>query len=81
MFMALLYPVVVACSVILSLILDEENSKCLMFKYYVFLLKDGISDPVAAVRQFNTQWYSVTLAHRTLFVCVIVLASLPLKKS
>lgn len=51
--MALLYPVVVPCSVILSLTLDEENSECLMLKYYVFVLKAGISDPVAAVRQYR----------------------------
>ena len=51
--MALLYPVVVPCSVILSLTLDEENSERLMLKYYVFLLKTGISDPVAAVRQYR----------------------------
>ena len=48
--MSLLYPVVVPCSVILSLTLDEER---LMLKYYVFLLKAGISDPVAAVRQYR----------------------------
>ena len=51
--MALLYPVVVACSVILSLTLDEENSERLMLKYYVFLLKAGISDLVAALRQYR----------------------------
>lgn len=51
--MALLYPVVVPCSVILSLTLDEENSERLMLKYYVFLLKAGISDHVAAVRQYR----------------------------
>ena len=38
---------------ILSLTLDEENSERLMLKYYVFLLKDGISDPVAAVRKYR----------------------------
>ena len=51
--MSLLYPVIVPCSVILSLTLDEENSKRLMLKYYVFLLKAGISAPVAAVRQYR----------------------------
>ena len=38
---------------ILSLTLDEENSERLMLKYYVFLLKAGISDPVATVRQYR----------------------------